>query len=169
LVLVVTGIALCWHRADNRLWARGTVVLTLVTAVLLGAMAALVWYCLGDTSSPSDSSSDLLSFAFSFLGAYLRALMAVVVFAIVVIPSTVWAVVLAVTGVCIGERSRSGFVPEQRGGYADQPPGSSISERGHSRGVAPLTTGRTSEAVTRQGDIQDVLAEPGTAAGRPRD
>jgi hypothetical protein len=101
LILVVTGIALQRTRADNRLWARVTVVSTLGTAVLLGAKAALVGYCLEDTSSPSGRSGDSFGFglALSVLGAVLRELAAMVVYAVVVAPSGVWAIVLAVTGI----------------------------------------------------------------------
>jgi hypothetical protein len=98
VMLIVTGAALCWPRADNSRGARATVVVTLVTAALLGAKAALIWYCLEARSPPSGSSANSFGFL-SLVGVILEAVVSLVVFAVVIVPSAAWAVVLAVTGI----------------------------------------------------------------------
>jgi hypothetical protein len=118
LMLVVSGAALCRARADNRRSAQVAVAVALVTAGFLIAKGAFVWYCLADDSPPSSSSSaNPVAMAFDILGSLLRALAYLVVLAVVVVPSGVWAVVLAVTSVAefgVRGRSRQGDASQNR-------------------------------------------------------
>jgi hypothetical protein len=117
LMLVVSGAALCRARADNRRSSQVAVAVALVTAVFLVAKAAFVWYCLADTSSPPDSSGSVVGSAVGIVDGLLRALASVVVFAVVVVPSGVWAVVLAVTSLAefaVQGRPRQGDASQNR-------------------------------------------------------
>src|SRR5262249_16587797 len=61
VMLVVTGVVLCRPREESRLWGTITGTITLLTALILGAMVALVEYHRwSDAASPPDMSNGVV-------------------------------------------------------------------------------------------------------------